>query len=88
MYKVLICDDERDIVSALKIYLEAEGYETLCAHNGQEALDLLTREEVQLVLLKAGSYMATVTYASVGSHNADRLPELFFALDANASEAA
>ena len=51
MYKVLICDDERDIVSALKIYLEAEGYETLCAHNGQEALDLLAREEVQLVLL-------------------------------------
>ena len=42
----------------------------------------------RLVLLKAGSYMATVTYASVGSHNADRLPELFFALDANASEAA
>ena len=51
MYKVLICDDERDIVSALKIYLEAEGYETLCAYNGQEALALLARGEVQLVLL-------------------------------------
>ena len=31
MSKILICDDEKDIVSALKIYLESEGYETLCA---------------------------------------------------------
>ena len=51
MYKVLICDDERDIVSALKIYLEAEGYETLAAANGREALEKLRREDVQLVLL-------------------------------------
>lgn len=51
MHRILICDDERDIVSALKIYLEAEGYETVCTYNGQEALDALEREEVQLVLL-------------------------------------
>ena len=51
MHRILICDDERDIVSALRIYLEAEGYETVCACNGQEALDALEREEVQLVLL-------------------------------------
>ena len=50
-YRILICDDERDIVSALKIYLEAEGYETLPAYNGREALELLRRETVQLVLL-------------------------------------
>ena len=42
----------------------------------------------RMVLLKAGSYMATVTYASVNSRNADRLPELFFALDTEADEAA
>ena len=51
MTKILICDDEKDIVSALKIYLEAEGYSALCAYSGQEALDLLRGEEVQLVLL-------------------------------------
>ena len=51
METILICDDERDIVSALKIYLEAEGYATLCAYNGQEALDLLAHQEAQLVLL-------------------------------------
>ena len=51
MQKILICDDERDIVSALKIYLEAEGYETVCAYNGNEALKILENEEVQLVLM-------------------------------------
>ena len=51
MARILICDDERDIVAALKIYLEAEGYETVCAYTGQEALELLGQTEVQLVLL-------------------------------------
>ena len=51
MYNILICDDEKDIVSALKIYLEADGYGTFAAYNGREALDLLDREDVQLVLL-------------------------------------
>ncbi len=51
MYNVLICDDERDIVAALKIYLEAEGYRTFCAYNGREALDIVRREEIHLVLM-------------------------------------
>ena len=48
--RILICDDERDIVAALKIYLEAEGYETLCAYSGGEALEKM-REEPALVLM-------------------------------------
>lgn len=51
MYNILVCDDERDIVSALKIYLEPEGYRVLEAYNGQEALEVLSREQVHLVLL-------------------------------------
>lgn len=51
MYKVLICDDDRDIVDALRIYLNAEGYGVLTAYNGQEALDVVEREEVHLVLM-------------------------------------
>ncbi len=51
MYRVLICDDEKDIVSALKIYLESDGYETLCAYNGKEAIELLRENEVHLVLM-------------------------------------
>lgn len=51
MLTILICDDEKDIVSALEIYLRAEGYDTLAAYNGREALDILRNREVQLVLL-------------------------------------
>lgn len=51
MSTILICDDEKDIVAALKIYLESEGYATRCVYTGQEALDLFAQEEFQLVLL-------------------------------------
>ena len=51
MYNILICDDERDIVNALKIYLANPDYRLLEAHTGQETLDILDREDVHLVLL-------------------------------------
>ena len=51
MYTILVCDDEKDIVSALNIYLSAEGYRVLTAYDGYQALRLLDREEVHLVLL-------------------------------------
>ena len=50
MYNVLVCDDEKDIVSALKIYLASEGYQVFEAYNGREALDVMNRETVHLVL--------------------------------------
>lgn len=51
MYNVLVCDDEKDIVSALRIYLTAEGYQVYDAYNGTEALEVLGREEIHLVLM-------------------------------------
>ena len=51
MYKILVCDDEKDIVSALKIYLESEGYEVYCAYNGADALSILEQDSMDLVLL-------------------------------------
>ena len=51
MYTVLICDDERDIRSALRIYLTAEGYDVLEAENGAAALEVLERHQVHLVLM-------------------------------------
>ena len=51
MNTILVCDDERDIVSALKIYLEADGYRVLTASCGREALETVRAENVQLVLL-------------------------------------
>ena len=43
---ILVCDDEADIVSALRIYLEAEGYRVLTAANGKEAVAIVSRESV------------------------------------------
>ena len=51
MYNILVCDDDRDIRRALRIYLDNEGYRVLEAENGQEALELLRREEIHLVLM-------------------------------------
>lgn len=51
MYNVLICDDERDIVSALKIYLSGEGYNLLEAFDGGEALETVRTNDVHLILM-------------------------------------
>ena len=51
MYNILICDDERDIVNALKIYLSGEDYRIFEAENGLEALELVRREDIHLILM-------------------------------------
>ncbi len=51
MYRILVCDDEKDIVSALRIYLETEQYDVAEAYNGKQALALLDAQEIHLVLL-------------------------------------
>ncbi len=51
MYRILVCDDEMDIVSALRIYLTEEGYLVREAFTGAEALDIIRTEEIHLVLL-------------------------------------
>ena len=51
MYKILVCDDEKDIVSALRIYLTAEGYEVFEAFHGKEAIEVLQKQEIHLVLM-------------------------------------
>ena len=52
MNKILVCDDEKDIVRALEIYLKAEGYEIRKAYNGREAMQMLQEErDICLLLL-------------------------------------
>ncbi|MBE6970625.1 MAG: response regulator transcription factor [Ruminococcaceae bacterium] len=51
MYNILVCDDEKDIVSALTIYLTAEGYRVFSASNGAEALEVIEREDIHLALM-------------------------------------
>lgn len=51
MYNILICDDEKDIVNALKIYLTDDNYRLFEAYNGAEALRLISEKEIHLVLM-------------------------------------
>ena len=51
MYNILVCDDERDIVSALQIYLESDGYKVYTAYNGKEAIDVVFNNDIHLILM-------------------------------------
>ena len=51
MYNILVCDDDKEIVEAIDIYLTQEGYNILKAYDGMEALEVLEREEVHLLIL-------------------------------------
>ena len=51
MYTILVCDDDRDIVSALDVYLTSEGYRTVKAYDGLEALEAAQRQPVDLILM-------------------------------------
>ncbi|HIZ93997.1 response regulator transcription factor [Flavonifractor sp. An112] len=51
MYTILVCDDDRDIVSALDIYLTSEGYRTVKAYDGLEAIKAAEAQPVDLILM-------------------------------------
>ena len=51
MYNILICDDEKDIVNALKLYLTDPEYRFYEAYNGEEAVDIVSKEHIDLVLM-------------------------------------
>ena len=48
---ILVCDDDEDIVDAIKIYLENEGYNIFKAFNGLEALEVVKENEVHLIIM-------------------------------------
>jgi DNA-binding response OmpR family regulator len=48
---ILICDDDREIVGAIEVYLKNEGYDIFKAYDGVEALDIVRREEIHLILM-------------------------------------
>lgn len=51
MYNILVCDDDKEIVNAIQIYLNKEGYNILKAYNGKEALKIIEKMEVHLIIL-------------------------------------
>ena len=51
MYNILVCDDEREIVDAIEIYLMQEGYQVFKAYDGEEAIQILKKQEVHLLIM-------------------------------------
>ncbi len=51
MYNILVCDDDREIVDAIEIYLAQEGFRVYKAYDGEEALEVLKAEEIHLLIL-------------------------------------
>jgi len=76
MYTILVCDDEKDIVS-IEIYLSAEGYRILSAGTGAEALEILEREEIHLVLMDIMMPVMDGITATVKIRRDSNVPILF-----------
>ncbi len=51
MFNILVCDDDKEIVEAIEIYLSQEGYHVLKAYDGMQALEILEKEEVHLLIM-------------------------------------
>ena len=51
MQTILVCDDDKEIVEAIDIYLQQEGYQVLKAYDGEEELEILKEKEVHLLII-------------------------------------
>ena len=49
--KILVCDDDKEIAGAIEIYLHNEGYNVFKAYDGLEALEIVKREELHLIIM-------------------------------------
>ena len=75
MYKVLVCDDDKAIVRSIEIYLSSQGYETVSAFNGKEALEILRRDsDIHCVIMD-------IIFLSAKSEDTDKIAGLGFGGD-------
>lgn len=51
MTNILVCDDDKEIVEAIDIYLSQDGYRIFKAYDGEEALEVLAKEEIHLLIM-------------------------------------
>jgi len=51
MSRILVCDDDREIVDAIAIYLEREGYDVVKAYDGEEAIEVIEKEKIDLLII-------------------------------------
>ena len=76
-YNILICDDDEDILAALKIYLAQEGYKVFCAENGQEAVRVAGGENIHLILLDVMMPVMDGIQAAVKIREISNVPIIF-----------
>lgn len=76
-YKILVCDDDEDIVSALEIYLKGENYDVIKASNGQEAVSQCIQKEPHLILLDIMMPVMDGIQAAVKIRETSNVPILF-----------
>lgn len=76
-YTVLICDDDKDIRKALKIYMEQDGYMVLQASNGEEGLEVIAQSEVHLILLDVMMPVLDGISTAVKIRESSNLPIIF-----------
>lgn len=51
MFNILVCDDDKEIVEAIEIYLSTEGYKVIKAYDGEEALKIINCEKIDLLII-------------------------------------
>ncbi|MCR4690587.1 MAG: response regulator transcription factor [Lachnospiraceae bacterium] len=77
MNKILVCDDDKEIVEAISIYLEQEGYEVFKAYNGKEAIDMMKRESVDLLIIDVMMPLLDGIHATLKIREFSTVPILF-----------
>ena len=51
MANILVCDDDKEIVDAIEIYLSQDGYRIIKAYDGEQAMEIMKREDIQLLII-------------------------------------
>lgn len=78
MYNILVCDDDKDIVDAIKIYLSQEGYNILTAYNGLEALETIKKDSsIHLLIIDIMMPEMDGIHATVKIREMNSLPIIF-----------
>lgn len=74
MNRILVCDDDKEIVEAIEIYLQQEGYEILKAFDGEEAIKILEQEEVDLLIIDVMMPRLDGIHATLKIREKSRIP--------------
>lgn len=77
MYRVLVCDDDEAIVRSIEIYLKAEGYETVAAYNGKQAIEKTEKTEFHCIIMDIMMPVADGISATLKIREKSNVPIIF-----------